>query len=149
MNQPRKPFVSITPEVDDDAIEAIAHRKGIRQFQPITPRETIRPAEASPAQPREAAAATASTVIGAGQGGERAAVKSDQGSAATPPAAPTPRHDLHFARVGVPDYAMLELKTRAAREDVTINHILLKALDQFGISIRPEDLVEDGRRRRQ
>jgi len=43
---------------------------------------------------------------------------------------------------------MLKLKTRAARDEVTINRILLKALDQFGISIRLEDLVEDGQRRR-
>lgn len=40
MSRPRKPFLSIALEVDDDAIEAIAARKGIRQLQPITPRES-------------------------------------------------------------------------------------------------------------
>lgn len=147
MSQPRKPFLSITPDVDDAAIEAIAVRKGVRQFLPITPRGGSGAGVEPVAPAVESAPATVSA---------RHDVTEQRATAAAPviePSAPeetqigrTARCNLHYARVGVPDYAMLELRTRSARGEGTVNYILLKALNDYGIVIKPEDLIEDGRR---
>jgi hypothetical protein len=55
---------------------------------------------------------------------------------------------MSYVKACLPDYALTELKTRALQQRVSINHLLLKALDQAGIHIKPDDLVADGRRLR-
>lgn len=50
--------------------------------------------------------------------------------------------------VQVPDYLWIELKTEAARQMVSVRHLVLSTLQKSGFEIRDEDLVEDGRRLR-
>lgn len=116
MSESKKPFLSIAAEVDDDAIEAIARRKGV------------------PAMTTDVAAARASEPGG-------------QGAAITPSMEP-PRPQLSYIKAAIPDYALTDLKTRALQDDVTVNHLIFKALTGLGITIRPEHMVEDGRRLR-
>ena len=147
MSQPRKPFLSITPEVDDEAIEAIAARKGIRTLQPTTPRAASG-AGVGPASPaiQSAQAAVSARPAVAEQGANATAPEIEPAAPEETQIGRTARCNLHYARVGVPDYAMLELRTRSARGEGTVNYILLKALNDYGIVIKPEDLIEDGRR---
>jgi len=49
--------------------------------------------------------------------------------------------------IEIPDYAWIELKTRAAREMVSVRHFIMSALKARGIAIEETDMVEDGRRR--
>lgn len=69
-----------------------------------------------------------------------------RGSIAEPEGAVRPR--LSYIKAAIPDYALTELKTRALKDGVTVNHLILKALSRMGIAIRPEHMVEDGRRLR-
>lgn len=127
MSDRRKPFLSIEADVDDSALEAIARRKGVPAMKQ----------GGEPSAPGEASAA--------GQGHTTV-----PGTAANNPmhVGPTPRTRMSYVKACLPDYALAELKTQALKERVCINHILLKALDRFGIVIRPEDMIEDGRRLR-
>lgn len=152
MSQPRKPFVSIIPEVDDDVIEAIAVRKGIPSLQPTTSRTAVG-AGGKPDSPAGglSAAGKATPTDGAGQGAETPQLSRDPVQAPkvlpeTSTAMVHVRPRKHSTKVSIPDYAMRELKLRSARDDVTVNHLLLKALDQSGIPIKPEDMMKDGRR---
>lgn len=69
-----------------------------------------------------------------------------RGPLAEPEGAVRPR--LSYIKAAIPDYALTELKTRALKDDVTVNHLILKALSRMGIAILPEHMVEDGRRLR-
>lgn len=124
----RKPFFSIADDVDDTALEAIARKKGV----PALRRDTER-SEAS------------HETEGQGRGAARST-----GQIANDPvdARATPRTRMSYVKACLPDYALRELKTRAIAERVSINHLLLKALTLSGIAIKPEDLIEDGRRLR-
>lgn len=128
MTDSRKPFLSFASDIDDDAIEAMARSKGV-------------PALTRPDRALERTA----TAPPQGRGGD-----ADRGLApvADGEAATTPRQRMAYVKACLPDYALLELKTRAARERVSVNHILMKALNLAGIPIRPEDMIEDGRRLR-
>lgn len=150
MSHPRKPFVPVIPEVDDDALDAIAVRKGIRTLQPTTLRSASGAGVDSVSPAIQSAPAAVSARPAAAEQGANATAPE------VPPSVPeetqngrTARCNLHFARVGVPDYAMLELRTRSARGEGTVNYILLKALNDYGIAIKPEDLIEDGRRNKE
>jgi hypothetical protein len=118
MTESKKPFLSIAAEVDDDAIEAIARKKGV----PVLTTNVAAP-RASVPEP----------------GG--------QGAVITPSMEP-PRPQLSYIKAAIPDYALTDLKTRALQDEVTVNHLILKALTGLGIAIRPEHMVEDGRRLR-
>lgn len=48
----------------------------------------------------------------------------------------------------VPDYLATELKIRAARDSVTVRHLVLTALVDAGYDIKAVDMDEDGRRLR-
>lgn len=62
-----------------------------------------------------------------------------------PPAqALAPRHS---ARVSIPEYAWTEILTLIAKERVTSNYFILRALRNAGITIHDVDMEEDGRRR--
>lgn len=64
------------------------------------------------------------------------------------PNAPTPRSRMKSLNVELPDYVWVELKSRAAREMVSVRHVIMTLLDEAGIEIAAVDLVEDGRRLR-
>jgi hypothetical protein len=64
------------------------------------------------------------------------------------PDAPTPRSRMKSLNVELPDYVWVELKSRAAREMVSVRHVIMTLLNDAGIAITPVDLIEDGRRLR-
>ena len=126
MTDQRKPFLSFASDIDDTAIEAMARSKGVPA---LTRPETM------PEQPR-------SDRRDRTAGGSEASLA----AAPAPGTGSTPRSRMAYVKACLPDYALLELKTRAARERVSVNHILMKALTIAGIPIKPEDMIEDGRR---
>ena len=128
MADTRKPFLSFASDIDDTAIEAMARSKGVPAL--------TRPDAASD---RMRLTHTQKPARGDEATGEPEA-DHETGS--------TPRSRMAYVKACLPDYALLELKTRAARERVSINHILMKALTVAGIPIKPEDMIEDGRRLR-
>ncbi len=146
MSNNRKPFFAITPDIDDVALEEIARAKGVpsltRAEQPASepvPAHTTEPPKSDPV----------------GQGREvlpESVLREPADAVELPPHAavhgPTPRERISYVKAGIPDYALLELKTRAAQQKVSLNHIILSALKAAGITIREADLVEDGRRLR-
>jgi len=121
MTETRKPFVSIAADVDDSALEAIARKKGV-------------PAMTSA---REIAEDRKGSLRERGRGRE-----------VVPEVAPPARPRLSYIKAAIPDYALADLKGRALKDDVTVNHLILKALSRMGIAIRPEHMAEDGRRLR-
>jgi hypothetical protein len=55
---------------------------------------------------------------------------------------------MKSVNIDLPDYAWTELKILAAREQVSVRHIIMRALKGQGISFAAYDLIEDGRRLR-
>jgi hypothetical protein len=55
---------------------------------------------------------------------------------------------MRAVNVELPDYVWIELKMRAAREMVSVQHVMMTALKGHGIVINEADMVEDGRRLR-
>lgn len=126
MTDQRKPFLSFASDIDDSAIEAMARSKGVPA---LTRPEPAPDRQRSSRQDRTAGGSDASFAP---------SPEVDTGT--------TPRSRMAYVKACLPDYALLELKTRAARERVSVNHILMKALTDAGIPIRAEDMIEDGRR---
>lgn len=133
MTDKRKAFSPITDDIDS-RIEAMARAKGVPS---LTAPEAV-PSTARSALVRE-------PDYGAGGQPVDATVAPDDRS--VQPASP-PKTKVTPVKSLVPDYAFMEIKLRAARERVSINHIVLKALHDAGYHIKSEDMVEDGRRLR-
>lgn len=55
---------------------------------------------------------------------------------------------MRALKIELPEKVWIELKTRAAREMVSVRHIIMTALKAHGIAINAADMVEDGRRLR-
>ena len=128
-SKPNKPaFQSVELDPIDQRLEAKAVEKGIPTL--VTPKpEAIDPLAAAPA-----AADGKPTPRKAGRAGASAQS--------------TPRGRMKTLNIEVPDYAWIEIKMRAAREMVSVRHIIMTALKADGIEIREADMVEDGRRLR-
>ena len=125
----KKPFLSIAADIDDSAIERMALAKGVPQLsQTVANRSQAMAAMSEPSR--------------AGQGAQ--IVPAAEPEVETP----TPRARISYVKAGIPDYALLELKTRAMHEKVSLNHIILSALKTAGFDIHDRDLIEDGRRLR-
>ncbi|HRD78715.1 MAG TPA: hypothetical protein PK264_22710 [Hyphomicrobiaceae bacterium] len=62
---------------------------------------------------------------------------------------PTPRARMIPLNVEVPDYAWVEIKSRAARDFTSMRFLILKLLRDSGIRIDDADMIEDGRRVRE
>lgn len=119
--QTKKPFQSISLDLDED-IERMARSKGVPKLSVDSPLTDHNPEEGTSAT-NAAAESAAST-------------------------APTPRDHLLSTKTTLPDYAMIELKIRAVKERVSVNHLVMLSLKAAGITIKDEDLIEDGRRLR-
>ncbi|MCW5716912.1 MAG: hypothetical protein KIS68_03665 [Bauldia sp.] len=65
---------------------------------------------------------------------------------AAQPAAPRSR--MKGLNLELPAYVWTELKIMAAHQESSVRHIVMTALRQHGLTIRSEDMVEDGRRLR-
>lgn len=133
MTDKRKAFAPITDDIDS-RIEAMARAKGVPS---LTAPEAVLPTPPS--------ALARGPDSGAGGQSVHAPAAPDERSI---PAASPPKTKVTPVKSFVPDYAFMEIKLRAARERVSINHIVLKALHDAGYHIKPEDMIEDGRRLR-
>jgi hypothetical protein len=139
MKQNRPPFMPVTPDIDDDALESLAREKGVGSLvKPVANRAgEMRASSTVPRTPT---------------------VQTPQ---ITPPAPPpatsdtnrpkreaTPRSRMKPVNIELPDYAWTDLKIRAAKEQVSVRHIIMAALREQGIVITDADMIEDGRRLR-
>lgn len=131
MKQQRAPFMPVTPDIDDDALENLARDKGVGALvKPVANRAGEGPPTV-----------VASTPVPATQ---QPADATEHGAASVP----TPRSRMKAVNLELPDYAWTELKIRAAKEQVSVRHIIMTALKQHGIEIAESDMIEDGRRLR-
>jgi hypothetical protein len=55
---------------------------------------------------------------------------------------------LKTVNLELPDYVWTELKIRAAHQQTSLKHVIMKALLADGITIKACDMIEDGRRLR-
>jgi hypothetical protein len=133
MTDKRKAFAPITDDIDS-RIEAMARAKGVPS---LTAPDAVLPTPPS-ALARE---------LDSGAGGQPVHAPSAPDEKSIP-AASQPKTKVTPVKSFVPDYAFMEIKLHAARERVSINHIVLKALHDAGYRIKPEDMIEDGRRLR-
>jgi hypothetical protein len=125
MKQQRAPFMPVTPDIDDEALESLAREKGVGALvKPVANRA----GEAPRSEPKVSAQTDAE-------------LPSDEQQ-------PTPRSRMKAVNIELPDYAWTELKIMAAREQVSVRHIVMTALKARGIEISDFDLIEDGRRLR-
>lgn len=117
----RKPFLPLDPDLVDDRLERLARDKGVGKF------------EKPPKDP------------GAGEG-----TGSVQASAPVNTPEPVARapSKLKTVNLELPDYVWTELKIRAAHQQTSLKHVVMKALVVDGITIEARDMVEDGRRLR-
>ena len=67
--------------------------------------------------------------------------------APSPPIPPTMSPCRSF-NLSVPDYLFDELGMQAVKRRVTKRYLILEALAKTGFTVEPQDLEEDGRRRR-
>jgi hypothetical protein len=75
--------------------------------------------------------------------GARVSSESTPSAPAAPPMSPCKSFNL-----SVPDYLFDELGMQAVKRRVTKRYLILEALAKTGFTVEPQDLEEDGRRRR-
>ena len=143
-------FPPLQLEEFDARLDAEAARRGIPTL--TTP---VRPVTAAPQGPSEpdAAIALATPDTEPMAVATKRPVKRRATRTASPPKAPednqpTPRSRMKSLNVELPDYVWIELKSRAAREMVSVRHIIMRLLKDAGIDMADADLIEDGRRLR-
>lgn len=133
MKQTRAPFMPVTPDIDDAALESLARDKGVGALvKPVANRAGE--ALSSPAKPVPSSSASSPS-------------PSTQ-TAPSPSSEATPRSRMKSINIEIPDYAWTDLKIRAAKEQVSIRHIIMSALKGQGVEISDADMIEDGRRLR-
>lgn len=132
MTDKRKAFAPITDDIDN-RIEAMARAKGVPS---LTPPELSAPLHSGSARELNHRA------------GEQPVVLTPSPAERNDQPASMPKTTVTSVKSFVPDYAYLEIKLRAAHERVSVNHIVLRALHDAGFHIKPEDMIEDGRRLR-
>lgn len=117
------------PERDEDSLlEALAARKGVGRLQSPAEAQAVlqplgEPTADAPLPPKRAPRVR----------------KEDL---------PTPRSRMKAMNLELPDYVMRQLKEQALREDCSVRHLIMRSLAAQGVTIRPPDLVTDGRRSR-
>lgn len=126
MKQQRAPFMPVTPDIDDDALESLARDKGVGSL--------VKPVASKAGEGTRAEAKVTPAPADTAQ-------DSDDRQ-------PTPRSRMKAVNIELPDYAWTELKIMAAKEQVSVRHIVMMALKARGIEISDFDLIEDGRRLR-
>ena len=119
MKSQRAPFAPIAPDIDDDKLERLAAEKGVGAM--------VKP-----------------TATGEGQGRPPMAAKPKEKAADTT----TPRSEMKSLNLELPGYVWTELKIRAAQQQTSLKHVVMKALVKDGITIQDADMIEDGRRLR-
>ena len=136
----RTPFMPLDVDLDDK-LERLAQSKGVAALvKPAPATDTPPPVKdhAEPKQVRGGGAAPHSTP-------SHATTDAPETRAG---GGPTPRSRMKSVNLELPDYVWTDLKIRAAREAVSVRHILMTALRAHGITIADADMIEDGRRLR-
>lgn len=119
MKTERAPFAPINNDIDDQKLEQLAADKGVGAL--------VKPL--------------------ANGGGERTrtAVAEPKSNVA---ADATPRSEMKSLNLELPAYVWTELKIRAAQEQTSLKHVVMKSLVKDGVTIKDADMIEDGRRLR-
>ena len=109
----------VTNDIDDDKLERLAAEKGV-------------------------AALVKPVANGAGEGktDSRSRPRTDTTTDATP------RSEMKSLNLELPVYVWTELKVRAAHQQTSLKHVVMKALVKDGVTIKEADMIEDGRRLR-
>jgi|SRR5688572_1561076 hypothetical protein len=121
MTTNRMPFMPLN--VDDEKLERLAAEKGVGKFE-------------KPAQERREGAVPSAIQITA------------PAPANTPEADEKTTPNLKTVNLELPAYVWTELKIRAAHQQTSLKHVIMKALLADGITIQDADMIEDGRRLR-
>lgn len=130
MTKQRAPFMPVTPDIDDDQLERLAHDKGVgAMVRPAAQQTSAEPPVGQGAQPPVPPPA-------------KPRVAKPSVSVATA----TPRSRMKTVNLELPDYVWTELKICAAHQQTSVRHIVMTALKGQGITIAEVDMVEDGRR---
>jgi len=119
MKKEREPFMPLDSDIDDARLEELAEAKGVATLvKPIANRA----GEAAPTRHADTAHP----------------VEQTNGA--------TPRARMKTINLELPDYVWTDLKIRAAKEQVSLRHIVMTALRATGVEIAEADMVQDGRR---
>lgn len=132
MTKQRAPFMPVTPDIDDDQLERLAHDKGVGAM--------VRPASQQ-----------SSTEAPVGQGAQPPVsppAKPKVAKASASAATATPRSEMKTVNLELPAYVWTDLKIRAAHKQTSVRHIVMAALKAHGVEIADVDMIEDGRRLR-
>ena len=116
--QNRPPFQSIELETIDARLDKQAQEKGIPTL--VTP------------QPKNKSIRKPAVAV----------------TESEPAAEATPRARMRALTIELPDYVWIELKTRAARKMISVRHLIMRMMQEAGITIEEGDMIEDGRRLR-
>ncbi len=117
MTKERTPFMPLDSDIDDSKLEQLAEAKGVAKLvKPLADEE--------------------------GQG----AIPASKRTAPAPANGATPRERMKTINLELPDYVWTDLKIRAAKEQVSLRHIVMTALQAYGVEIAEADMVQDGRR---
>ena len=150
MSQLARPgFPPLQLEDFDARLDAEAARRGIPTLttplhkNPDTPIPVASKTEAPTVVDRKAEVAKPPS-----EAAKRRAVRSKPAPKAPQDNQATPRSRMKSLNVELPDYVWVELKSRAAREMVSVRHVIMRLLTEAGIDIAAADLIEDGRRLR-
>lgn len=140
MTKQRAPFMPVTPDIDDDALENLARDKGVGALiKPVAAREGEGASGPSSPDPAPTSAPAKAVTLPPTQ---------EAASAPASASGATPRSRMKSLNIELPDYAWTDLKIRAVREQVSVRHIIMSALKEQGIEISEADMIEDGRRLR-
>ena len=120
MTKEREPFMPLDPDIDDARLEQLAETKGVAKL--------VKP-----------------VANGAGEAAPKRQADTPV-KAAAPGDGATPRARMKTINLELPDYVWTDLKIRAAKEQVSLRHIVMTALRDAGIEIAKADMIQDGRR---
>ncbi len=153
MSQATRTFPPLDLDDVDARLEARAAERGIPTLTATPPGTvTVAPARAGGEEVVVVTAVEAQATVARNPKPPRRQVPKTVTTRAEPVAPegtePTPRARMKPLNVELPDYVWVELKSRAARQMVSVRHIILTLLDEAGIAVAAVDLIEDGRRLR-
>jgi len=140
MKPTRAPFMPVTPDVDDDALETLARDKGVGALVKPVANRSGESASGNSTMPNFSAPEAVQQAL--------PAEAKDVAAPSVAQMEPTPRSRMKAVNFEVPDYTWTELKILAARQQVSVRHVIMAALREKGIPITDADMVEDGRRQR-
>jgi hypothetical protein len=125
MKQQRPAFMPVTNDLDAE-LERLARDKGVGAL----------------VKPKERGAGEAPTAAPA----PKQKPSPVEEAAVVPESAATPRSRMKALSVELPDYVWTDLKIRAAHGQTSVRHVIMSALQAYGVSIAEPDMIEDGRR---